>query len=401
MSDANTGGFSLRRHVVTGAATAPRHGISMSHPSSPANAPALSPVRIGLFCLLALIAGGGVAYWLDGRTAPRFPGYLEARTTQVCATRSGLISKRIAPEGTDVTLKKPLVLLADPGLEERIEEQEELVASFEQALSRSIADAEVEIEWRQKDLAAQICEAQLRSAGYLKEKFNYELRKNMLADFLASNETAMWDDGDAPFRSMILEPRMGDTDRMNTVLRMETASNAADVSAAQVEICDQQVKQLEKIRTQLPIHIRRKVGVDAAEANLTRAKDSLTKLTARRDQLTIVSPAIGRVGVYRVNEGDRVDPGMPIVELLDDARRFLKVEVPSSEIARFTVGQNVILSFPGGAEGTGRVYTIAPQAEPRSDRAACDPTVVVHVEPTGLPWPQLPFGSRVMVRLAR
>jgi len=349
--------------------------------------------------MAALFAGGAAAWWMEGRAATRFPGYLEARTTQVCATRFGLVSRCLAPEGSDVTLRRPLVSLSDPQLEERIEEQSELVASLEQGLKKAVADADVEIEWREKDLLAQICETKLRSAGYLKEKFNYELRKNMLADFLASNETALLDDGDVLFRSMILEPRIPDAERMNTALRMETASNAADVSAAQVDICDQQVKQLEKISKDLPTRIRRKVGVEAAEATLTRAKEALEKLTTRRDQLTVLSPAIGRVGVYRVAAGDRVEPGMPLVELLDDAKRFLKVEVPSTSIAAVSLNGRVELTFPGDTVREGRIYSIAPQAEPRKDRTAADPVVMVYVEPSGLPWPELPFGSRVSVRL--
>ena len=373
----------------------------MSHQTTPVpNDQSASRLPVALACTLALLAGGVAAWWVRGGASPSFPGYLEARTTQVCATRFGLVSSRLVPEGTDVTLRRPLVCLSDPQLEEKIEEQSELVASLEQGLKKAIADADLEIEWREKDLVAQICEVKLRSAGYLKEKFNYELRKNMLADVLASNETAMFDDGDVLFRSMILDQRIPDAERMNTALRMETASNAADVSAAQVEICDQQIKQLEKVAKDLPARIRRKVGVEAAEANLSRAKDSLAKLTARRDQLTVLSPAIGRVGVYRVSEGDRVEPGMPLVELLNDAKRFLKVEVPSTSIAQVKIDGEVELTFPGNIVRTGRVYSIAPQAEPRTDRTASDPVVIVYVEPSGLPWPELPFGSRVNVRLA-
>lgn len=369
-------------------------------PSPVPNDLAASRLRVAMACALALLAGGAAAWWVGGGASLSFPGYLEARTTQVCATRFGLVSSRLVPEGTDVTLRRPLVSLSDPQLEERIEDQSELVASLEQGLKKAIAEAELEIEWREKDLGAQICEAKLRSAGFLKEKYNYELRRNMLADVLASNETAMFDDGDVLFRSMILDQRIPDAERMNTALRMETASNAADVSAAQVEICDQQIKQLEKVVKDLPVRIRRKVGVDAAEANLSRAKDSLAKLTARREQLTVLSPAIGRVGVYRVAEGDRVEPGMPLVELLDDAKRFLKVEVPSTSIARVKIHSDVDLTFAGDVVRTGRVYSIAPQAEPRTDRTAADPVVMVYVEPSGLPWPELPFGSRVTVRLA-
>lgn len=371
----------------------------LPQPLPASTAPTASRLRIGLACLAALVAGGAATWWLEGRSAAQFSGYLEARTTQVCATRYGLVSRCLAPEGSEVTLRRPLVSLSDPQLEERIEEQTEVVANLEQQVKKVVADAEIEIEWREKDLLAQISEAKLRSAGYLKEKFNYELRKNMLADYLASNETALLDDNDVLFRSMLLEPRIPDAERMNTALRMETAANAADVSAAQVEICDQQIAQLEKINKDLPARIRRKTGVEAAEANLSRAKEALEKLTTRRDQLTVLSPAIGRVGVYRVTAGDRVEPGMPLVELLDDAKRFLKVEVPSTSIAGVTLNGRVELTFPGDTVREGRIYSIAPQAEPRVDRTSTDPVVMVYVEPSGLPWPELPFGSRVSVRL--
>jgi multidrug resistance efflux pump len=374
----------------------------MSSSSCPASTtPTTSRVWIGLACAAALVAGGGLTWWMEGRGDRQFAGYLEVRSTQICATRSGLVTRRLAAEGMEVTLRKPIVELSDPILEEKIEDQTEIVASLEETLKQAVAQAEVEFDWREKELHAQICDARLKSADFLKEKFNHELRKNMLADVLATNETALWDDNDPFYRSIILEPRMPEMERINTALRLETASNAADVSAAQVEICDRQIQQLQKVTNDLPARIRRKVGVDASEANLARAKETLTRLTARREQLTIVSPAIGRVGVYRVSEGDRVEPGMPIVELLDNAKRFLKVEVPSTSIADFTIQRNVRLTFPGNVACEGRIYSIAPQASPRADGSMSDPVIIAYVEPAGLPWPELPVGARVGVQLSR
>ena len=356
------------------------------------------PLRIAAFAALALIAGIAAAWGLTRRSAPTFAGRIEARTTCVTAQRSGIVIELLAREGDCVTLGDPLVSLADGELQAEIARQQEEITTRTSELQQAQALADVDLAWRIKELDADIAEAQLRSADYLKEKFNHELEQSMWNDVLAEHETVMFDQGDNVFKSIVLKSRLPSEQRLNAALRQETASNAVEVSAAQVEICEQRLAVLRQLKEELPQRIREKAGVSVVERRLAESQAELERLQSRETQLTIESPAVGTVGVFRRQPGDQLQPGDSIVELLDDAQRWLVVDVPSTEITRFAPESKLEVTFPGGQTREGRVIHIAPQTRP--DANGTEAVVTVRAEQIGRLWPTVPIGSRVEVRLA-
>jgi multidrug efflux pump subunit AcrA (membrane-fusion protein) len=338
--------------------------------------------------------------WFERHGEVRFAAYLEAHKTPVTAEHPGRVETLSKSEGDRITIGDPLLNLTDSQLMREIQLQKDEVARSEIQLNQCLAEADLDLQWRTNDLDDKIIDYQLRSAGYLKEKYDFELQKSMLADMLSSNQTAALPDPDSLISSLMVEDRLPRVEEMTTALKLETMTNATDVSSAQVEICEQQLKRLEEVKQSLPTTVRRKAGVDAAEATLARARAMLEQTEARRTELTVTSTAVGKVGVYRVKVGDHVQPGQTIVELLDDARRFLRVEVPSSKISELKVAQSVDITFPGGAKRTGRIQMIAPQAIPTDANShGAESLILVRVEQTGELWPDLPVGTRVDVSL--
>lgn len=358
------------------------------------------PLRTLAICLASLLAGAGVAVWFERHGEVRFAAYLEAHKAPVTAEHPGRVETLSKSEGDRITIGDPLLNLTDSQLMREIQLQKDEVVRSEIQLNQCLAEADLDLQWRTNDLDDKIIDYQLRSAGYLKEKYDFELQKSMLADMLSSNQTAALPDPDSLIGSLMVEDRLPRVEEMTTALKLETVSNATDVSSAQVEICEQQLKRLEQVKQSLPATVRRKAGVDAAEATLARARAMLEQTEARRTELTVTSTAVGKVGVYRVKVGDHVEPGQTIVELLDDARRFLRVEVPSSKISELKVAQSVDITFPGGAKRTGRIQMIAPQAIPTDANShGAESLILVRVEQTGELWPDLPVGTRVDVSL--
>lgn len=377
--------------AMTSATSTP---ICIQTPASP------HPLRTLAICLASLLAGAGVAVWFERHGEVRFAAYLEAHKTPVTAEHPGRVETLTKSEGDRITIGDPLLNLTDSQLMREIQLQKDEVVRSEIQLNQCLAEADLDLQWRTNDLDDKIIDYQLRSAGYLKEKYDFELQKSMLADMLSSNQTAALPDPDSLIGSLMVEDRLPRVEEMTTALKLETVSNATDVSSAQVEICEQQLKRLEQVKQSLPATVRRKAGVDAAEATLARARAMLEQTEARRTELTVTSTAVGKVGVYRVKVGDHVQPGQTIVELLDDARRFLRVEVPSSKISELKVAQSVDITFPGGAKRTGRIQMIAPQAIPTDANShGAESLILVRVEQTGELWPDLPVGTRVDVSL--
>ena len=341
-----------------------------------------------------------MAVWIERHGDVRFDAYLEAHTTPVTAEHPGRVAALVKNEGERISIGDPLLSLTDGQLLQEIVTQKDEVAQAEIHLQQCLADADLDLQWRANEIDQRIVDYQLRSAGFLKEKSDVELQKSMLTDVLASNQTAALKDADTLFKAFVVEGGMPEVERMTTALKLETVVNATDVSTAQVEICEQQLKRLEGIKTTLPATVRRKAGVDTAEAALVRSKSLLERIEGRRTELTVPSTAVGKVGVYRVHVGDHVEPGQTIVELLDDSRRHLRVEVPSSHISGLEIARGVDIAFPGGIQRTGRIARIAPQTIPTdSNSHGAESLILVHVEQTGELWPDLPIGTRVDVSL--
>ena len=385
----------LATHLI---AFAPDWLMSDRHETCP-ELPA-PPGRIVVFAVLALVGGVMTARWIDRPRGPECVGYLTAHSTSVTARDEGTVAKFEVHEGAAVRIGDQLLTLRDDDLTREIAAKQREIASLQSELSRTLAEAELELDWRLRTIEAEICDIQLRSAGFLKEKFDFELQRNMIGDLLVGGEIAMLETPQELFSASFLESRPDRAERLTSALRMEVASNAAEVSAAQVEICELRQKNLELLKKELPNHVRRKVGVDVAESRLKLAKEELAQLEQRQNELLVNSPAIGKVGTFYVHEGDYLVPGQRIVELLDESRRDLIVHVPSREIAAFPVGLEVELTFSGGVSRSGKVVSIAPQAT-KSPIPGGDPIVLVQVEPAGAVWPQLPIGSQVSVHPAK
>jgi multidrug resistance efflux pump len=374
------------------------------------------PGRIAAFAVMALVAGIALAVWIDRPGGPKCIGILSARTTFVTAETEGTLAEFLVSEGEPVSIGDPLIRMTDERLERSILAKRREISSLESELQRALATAELELKWRTRTVEAEICEIQLRSATFLKEKFDYELQRSMLADLLSGNDVVTLDGGPSspePWLPEVWSSNHGNDplvlmrrprpERLTTVLHLEAAANAAEVSAAQVEICEMRQQRLERLKEELPNQVRRTAGVDVAEANLARAREELEQMEAEQNDLTVPSPAIGTVGVFRVRRGDHLVPGTPIVELLDDSQRHLVVNVPSQEITSFGLGTRLKLLFPGKVEREGKVVRISPQATHSAGQGPpdADTTILVHVEQKGRLWPEVPIGSQVRVQLAR
>lgn len=363
-----------------------------------------SPGRIALFAVSAVALGLGLAYWLEYPRGPVCHAILTARTSYVVAPCAGTIEEWTVSEGMPVKIGDQLLRIQDQTLQRQIVDKKRQIVGFEIELQKALASAELELKWRERALESEICDIQLRSASYLKEKYNFELQRSMLNDILAGREFVIVEEADTLFQSLIIDKKTQSSQRMATVLEMELAANAAEVSAAQVEICELRQQQLTALKDALPQQVRRTQGVDVAEANLDRAKGELEQLLAEESELIINSPSMGRVGVFQCRVGDHLKPGMPIVELLDDAQRYLMVYVPSRQIPHFEIGKRVTLLFPGDQTCLGVVSSVAPQAKtcPNTTSAIgstfSDSTVLVQVEQVGQVWPSVPVGSQVLVR---
>ena len=359
-------------------------------PVNPAPPPPSHPSlrMVLLICFVALTLGLGVLS-LRQRTY-EFSAYLNARTTYITAERGGRLIKFDAHEGDRVDLGTALAQMSDEELSGKLVSKMQEVRTLEAELQQKLAQADLDSRTRLKSIHESLAQYRLMEASYLKDKYNYEVRRNMLIE---------WNNNGAHERDSAVNPLFmpvggNVAEELRTAFSLEAVENNTDVCSAQIEICHNVVKRLVASQENLEDTVRRSSGVAVVEARLDAVRKELTSLETAQDRLTVRSTAVATVGLFRAKPGDRLEAGDPIVDLLDDAQRYLIVEVPSGKTQMFPVNRELKLRFPGDVMRRGRVVRMAPQAERRGIN---DVIVFVHVEQTGDVWPHIPIGSEVAV----
>lgn len=112
---------------------------------------------------------------------------------------------------------------------------------------------------------------------------------------------------------------------------------------------------------------RATTALKAAEAELSRVKESLREIRATLDWATIQSPLNGIVIEKRIDVGDTVTPGQMLATLCDPKKMQLVATVRESLAYRLKVGQQIRVQIENfSTEGMGTISEIVPEAEPSS-----------------------------------
>ena len=372
---------------------------------SPASQPARFPASYGrvlAMSCLALLAGIGVATWAERARYEEFSGSLQARSRTIAAGRNSRIAQILVEQGAVVAAGAPLLILQDDGLESALVQKQRDVIQLEAELKQTRARLVIELAWRKKELQSELFETRLKSAQYLKQQFSNQLESIVTASaarsVLESDTTS--DSSDRWICSLMTISDRPDDRRTLSLLRQQAALNALEVASAQVELCDERLKELEQLIRDLPDSIRQSIGLDLVQGRLDRANADLAALQQKQQALTLVAEEKGLVGVFRKGVGDRVLAHEPIVQLIDEDQPYLLLQIPSRRIGDFPLETVVDLRFPGGKSGKGRLSQLPPQTAPDGSplSTVTESFVIAQIEPAGVVWPSLPFGASVEVR---
>jgi len=350
--------------------------------------------------ILALAAGICAATWIERARHEKLAGFLQARAMTLSADRDAQLAEVFVKQGDVVEAGQPVLLLRDSQLAVTLDRQQREVARLESEVSQFEAKLLVEIAWRQKALDAELFETRLKSSQCLQQQFTSEIESLAWNQFGGDvTKTAIADNSDQTLGPLLYDKMTPDEHRIRAVLRKEAARNSQEVSTAQLELCEQRVKEIERLKAELPEKIRKSMGIDLIRSRLEQAQADLARLEQQQESLSLAAAKPGMVGVFRQQVGDHVIAHQPIVEVFNEQQPYLIVRIPSSRLADFSVGTVVALRFPGGELGQGRVSDIPPQTSAIPDEGSLLETtrVTAHIEPVGKLWPALPIGTTVEV----
>ena len=383
--------------TTNGPTESPKTGVG-SFSQGPA-----SPTRLLIFGLLALAGGLGFDHWLSDYGHHSFPARLAADVTTLTAPTDAIVSELLLSPGASVKPDDVVVRLQDQALERALVAKQLAVQTLQAELQQAEARSDVEIAWRQRELDSEMFETRLRLADCLQGQLMQNVAALAWEDFRKDRRAVTSTVSDEKlFTSMVIAGRGTDEQRVDAILREEAARNSAEMYAAQVEICETRISELESLRSALGVKVRRANGVDVAQARLNLATEELAALQQDELQLDLKANHFGRVGVYRHEVGDRVVAGDSIADVLDTTERHVVMQVPCDLVNLVSEGREVTLQFAGGEMRRGIIRGIPPQTigpeSIRSDKQIADRSVVMlRVERIGQLWPEVPVGSNVTV----
>jgi multidrug resistance efflux pump len=353
-------------------------------------------IRTLVLAALALTGGIWLTQRLDQQRSPAFSGRLQARMTIISAEQAARLQEVRVKSGQRVsTGDELLVLQFDQHPLDASAQQQEL-ARREQEARRIKAAADLELQWRRREVQAEIFQTQLKLAGLREEKAHREVEQIAWRERLSAPSLFSQQPGPAPiFQFVGNVADEASEERIKSMLREDAAAGAAQALLGQIELCEQRLGELRALDQQLETQIRASYGVDAAEEQVRQAAEQLSGDTAVTSAI-VSSPGYGVVGQFRKQPGELVQAGEILVQILDEERRTIDVEVPSWAAVKFKLNQRVDLEFPGQEARTGIVTEIPPETQAFTD-AAGDAPVRLTISPAGKVWPSSPVGSRVQV----
>ncbi len=162
--------------------------------------------------------------------------------------------------------------------------------------------------------------------------------------------------------------RLDDTDLRAKRRQAEAVLNAAEAARVQAEAdANRSANLLKSKAVSRQENERAGTALKSADAELSRAKESINEIQATLDWATIRSPIEGIVIDKKVDVGDMVTPGQMLATLFDPKRMQLVASVRESLAHRLKVGQPIEVQIENfNKQCTGTISEIVPEAESSS-----------------------------------
>jgi len=278
---------------------------------------------------LLIVAGAGVAVFVGlnlvrgkgGGEVLVANGTIEATEVEVSSKLPGRIAQLLVREGDAVQANQIITRLDMAEIEAEVAQHRAALARTEAQLKELLAGSRVE--------EIEEAHANLRQA-----EDNLKLAKDD------------WDRFDNLFKEGAISAQERDR-----------AKNKVEVAISQVKAARERYQMIR-------IGPRPEV-IEAARHERDRAKAALGAAQVRLRDGTILAPLAGIVLTKRAEQGEIINPGFPIVVLIDPDDLWLRVYIPESEIGLVKIGQKgtiTVDSFPN-RRFEGKVIEISSKAE--------------------------------------
>jgi HlyD family secretion protein len=288
--------------------------------------------------LLAVVAGAGYYYYLSTRPVPIvLTGIVTTNDVIVSPQIAGRIAQLMAQEGDTV---KPGQLLAvlDPG--ELKEEQAFYTASAEGASSQ-VQESAATLRFQEMQVNDQIAQAEATLASTESQQ--------MAAQAELDNAKVSFD-------------RVAQMSKQGVVAQEQVDSARTAYQVAQSKIASLQ-KQIEAQRASVAlahtsaeqVSIRRS-QLEGTQRQQAAAAAQRAKAGVRLTYTELHAPLDAIVDVVAARRGEVVNPGQPVITLINPDDLWVRANVEETYIDRVRIGDKLTVRLPSGVEREGTVF---------------------------------------------
>lgn len=299
------------------------------------------PIFLGV---LVLAAVGYYFFSTDRSTDLVLIGTVDANQVIVSSKITGRIEKLTVEEGTPVKAGDLIATVDSEELQAEKSAAQAMVASMRSQVSGSQYNEKQAMGETQNNVVnakatlsaanAALAEAQ---ADLERQQLNTQRTVALAKQGVASQQDA--DNAEAALRA--------------SQAHVQTAREQASAAAAAVKVYEARTNQAQAATS----------TVASTRQQMENAQAQLSQANTRLGYTNIVAPVTGTVSVWAARQGEIVNPGTPIVTIVDLSNTWVYAAMPEQYSDKVQIGDTLTVRMPSGDRLTGKVIAKAAEAD--------------------------------------
>jgi HlyD family secretion protein len=303
--------------------------------------------RNRIFLLLGIIAAIALGYYWFSTDQTRdlvLIGTVDSNQVIVSPQMQGRIQKLLVDEGTQVKAGD-LIAILDPS---ELEAQERAAAATIASLRYKVAETQHTQESTKGSTSSDVLNAQARLQSARAQLAQAEaMLQRVESDSRRTIELAK--QGVASEQESVqAEANLKAQQATAQALRDQVNAAQADLNAALARTHQANAAQS---------------TVASTREQLANAEAQLKEAEVRLGYTKIYAPVSGTVSVRAAREGEVLNPGSPIVTIVDLSDTWVRAAIPESDADHIGLGDTLRVRLPGGTVTTGKVFFKAAEAD--------------------------------------
>jgi HlyD family secretion protein len=288
--------------------------------------------------VVVILAAGGVAYVKWSRpTALVLTGIVTTNDVIVSPQIAGQISKLLVNEGDQVKRDQLIAVITPDELRTDID----YYTHTAEGLTSQVKESEAALRFQLQQTADQILQAEATLASTVAQEKSAEAdRENARLAFERSQKMVAQD---------IVTTEQFDQVRTaydSARAKVDSLNKQIDAARSAVALARSNAEQVAMKRSQLQSNQQQQ-----AAANAQRAKADV-----RLAYTELHAPIDGIVDVRAVRTGEVVNPGQPVVTLINPDDLWVRADVEETYIEQVRIGTTLTVRLPSGTERPGTIF---------------------------------------------